>query len=112
MYVETAEEKTTRRNRLLATIQEALADWLDCFDEPPELNLCFTVDGFDMLRLNGIALCSASQLTQPLDAMFDNDVFVFSTITGQLIEICIEWPFNAKPYISLISKRENIYVHQ
>ena len=106
----TENQKTALFQPLLVDLDTTVDEWRENFGHVPNLDAVFKVDILGMLRLNGIALCPAHHVPTSGSLICSTDLFTLSTEVGLSFDIYIEWPFDDDPYISLIAKREDIYV--
>ncbi len=84
-------------------------EWKHRFEESPNIVINFDVDGTNMLRLNGIALCPLSYIDSITSLTFEAETFWLVTNAGMIFEICLEWPYEKDPYIASIYKQEELY---
>jgi len=82
--------------QILSQLNSFYPVWAELFENPPELNISFTVDEQGLLLLNGKLVCYAAAVL-PDSLFYDAEYFGFTLASGEEIIIEIEWHYTGAP---------------
>lgn len=93
---------------LPAEISELFDAWKAQFDILPAIDCPFTVSADGLLCINGVELCSASEIDYSVSC-FDTEKIQLATKSRKVFTIVILLPDDKEAYVDWIYKTEQIY---